>query len=115
MQACIRQTKGQGEYEFYMSDIPADRWGDPVQGRVSSPNRAYVLWLFDADCKSYKAVVVPAGGEKTFRGYVGQVWEYVVASADQPVGSCDCGVFNPSNHGVDWKFNDNAHLTFFTE
>ncbi|MFG2101516.1 hypothetical protein ACGFJ5_13025 [Micromonospora echinaurantiaca] len=114
IQACIRQTKGQEAYEHFQRAIPADRWGDPVRGTVSTFSEPYVLWLFDADCRSYEALAVPPRTSRTFRAYVGQVWYFAEASAKQPVGSCDCNVFRPSNSGIEQPFGDTGRLVYRT-
>jgi hypothetical protein len=115
MRACIEQTKGREALAFFQRDIPASRWGEPVSGTASTFSEPYVLWLFDADCKSYKAIEVPARTTRTFEAQLGQVWYYVEASAKQPVDSCDCRVFNPSNSGTEQTFSDTGRLTYHAD
>ncbi|MER7460383.1 hypothetical protein [Micromonospora sp. NPDC126480] len=112
MQACVKQTKGQAGYEFFLSDVPADRWGDPVRGTLTTFSEAYVLWLFDADCQAYPAVTVPPRTSRSFRAYLGQVWYYAEASVKQPTGPCNCRVFSPANDGVRQEFSDTGWLTY---
>ncbi|PZG17462.1 hypothetical protein C1I95_15495 [Micromonospora craterilacus] len=113
---CIKQTKGEQLHdELFLRDLPAERLGDPVSGTLATSSEPYVLWLFDADCKSYEAAAVPPRSSVTFRAYVGQVWYYAEASAKQPVGACDCRVFSPSNSGVPQTISDTGRLTYRTE
>ncbi|SCL41890.1 hypothetical protein GA0074692_6544 [Micromonospora pallida] len=114
VKACIKQTKSEDLYKFYLRDIPESRWGDPVRGTLSTFSEPYVLWLLDADCKPYKAVEVPAGTSRTFRAYVGQVWYYAEASATQPDGY-DYLVFSPSESGAPKIFSDTGRLVYRTE
>ncbi len=100
---------------FYVNDIPVDRWGDPVNGLLSTYSEPHVLWLFDADCKSYEAVAVPANSSRSFTAYVGQVWHYAEASAEQPVEDCACRVFSPSNSGALQELSDTGRLTYYTK
>ncbi|TCB88644.1 hypothetical protein E0H26_28405 [Micromonospora zingiberis] len=109
---CIRQTKGPEATEFFLEDIPEDRWGDPVSGTLTTFGEPYVLWLFDAECKSYEAVAVPRATSRTFEAYVGQVWYYAEASVKQPGETCDCRVFSPANSGVRQEFSDTGALTY---
>jgi hypothetical protein len=46
---------------------------------------------------------------------MGQVWYYAEASARQPVDSCDCRVFNPSNSGTEQIFSDTGRLRYHTD
>ena len=114
LKACVKQVKGQEVAAFYVDEIPVDRWGDPVNGLLSTYSEPYVLWLFDADCKSYEAVAVPANSSRSFSAYLGQVFYYAEASAEQPVDDCACRVFSPSNSGVSQEFSDTGRLTFDT-
>jgi hypothetical protein len=114
IKACIKQTKGEEVYEFFLRDIPPDRWGEPVSGTLSTFSEPYALWLFDADCKPYQAVAVPARTSRTFTAYVGQVWYYTEASAKQTGDSYDYGVFSPSNSGARKTYGDTGSVVYRT-
>lgn len=115
MKACIEQTKGQDVYGFYLRDIPQGRWGEPVSGTLSTFDKPHTLWLFDADCKPYKAVTVPARSNRPFEAYVGQVWYWADASAKQPTDDYASGVVSPSHFRSDQIFNNTGRLTYDTE
>ncbi|MFJ8579198.1 hypothetical protein [Micromonospora sp. NPDC093277] len=115
IRACLKQTKGLEVYDFYLRDIPEDRWGEPVSGTLIALGEPYVLWLFDADCKPYRAVAVPRGDSRTFTAYVGQVWHYAEAPAKQPGDSFNYRVFSPSNSDAWVTFSDTGRLIYRTE
>ncbi|MFU8876119.1 hypothetical protein [Micromonospora sp. SL4-19] len=115
IRACIKQAKGQDLYDYYQRDIPTEQWGAPVSGTLSTFDEPFALWLFDADCKPYKAVTVPAKGRRTFRAYVGQVWYWDAASAKQPTDDYDSGVVSPSHSGTDRILSNTGRLTYYME
>ncbi|SCF01492.1 hypothetical protein GA0070612_3034 [Micromonospora chokoriensis] len=110
---CVVRLKGQEAAALFLRDIPADRWGDPVRGTVSTSSEPYVLWLFDAECRPHRAVEVPLRTTRTFTAQVGQVWYYAEASAKQPGDGCACRVFGLSD--TEQEFSDTGRLSYRSE
>lgn len=105
--------KGQEAAALFLRDIPADRWGDPVRGTVSTFSEPYVLWLFDAECQPHRAIEMPPRTTRTFTAQVGQVWYYAEASAKQPGDGCTCRVFGLST--TEQEFSDTGRLSYHSE
>ncbi|MET7865968.1 hypothetical protein [Micromonospora taraxaci] len=110
---CVVQLKGQEAAALSLRDIPADRWGDPVRGTVSTFSEPYVLWLFDSECQPHRAIEMPPRTTRTFTAQVGQVWYYAEASAKQPGEGCACRVFGLST--TEQEFSDTGRLIYRSE
>ncbi|MGA4730177.1 hypothetical protein ACPB67_22385 [Micromonospora taraxaci] len=110
---CVVHLKGQEAAALFLRDIPADRWGDPVRGTVSTFSEPYVLWLFDSECQPHRAIEMPPRTTRTFTAQVGQVWYYAEASAKQPGDGCTCRVFGLST--TEQEFSDTGHLSYHSE
>ncbi|WFF00516.1 hypothetical protein [Micromonospora sp. WMMD964] len=107
---CVVRLKGLEAAALFLRDVPADRWGEPVRGTVSTFSEPYVLWLFDSECRPHRAVEMPPRTTRTFTARVGQVWYYAEASAKQPGEGCACRVFGLSD--TDQEFGDTGRLSY---